>query len=99
MADESEQFISREITVLRGGREGLPVSFDWDGKQFTVGETIAVWSDWGFSAGAPRKKSWRMRRHRNYYRIETTDGSVFELYHDRGLKLSGGKWFLQSRLR
>ncbi len=72
--------------------------FQWQNRKFVIREIIAEWQDYGFSAGAPRKKDWRMRRHRNYYRVETNDGDIYELYHDRGLKIEGGKWVLLSQI-
>jgi hypothetical protein len=99
MGSEPEKFISQEIEVLRHEKTGNPVSFKWDSREYTISDIIAVWPDWGFSAGSPKRKSWRMRRHRTCYRVETTDGNVFELYHDRGLKPGGGNWILQSRLK
>jgi len=98
MSDSAGSFISEEISVTRDERQGHPVSFRWKGIEYSVGEVIACWQDWGFAGGAPARKTWRMRRHRNYYRVETTDGAVFELYHDRGIKITGGKWYLHSRL-
>jgi hypothetical protein len=95
----AEQFISEEITVTRDTVRQDPVSFDWDDRQYLIREIIAVWSDWGFAAGSPRKKSWRMRRHRTCYQVETADGGVYEIYHDRGIKPGGGKWYLHSRLK
>lgn len=98
MTEAPGQFIDAEITVVREPVQGHPVSFRWDGVEYQIRQVIAVWPDWGFPAGAPRRKDWRLRRHRNYYRVETTDGAVFEMYHDRGVKATGGKWILQSRL-
>ncbi len=99
MSSGQEQLISQVITVVRDENQGHPISFEWNKKEYAVREIIAVWPDWGFSSGSPNRKNWRMRRHRNCYRVETTDGAVFELYHDRGLKISGGKWILHTRLK
>jgi hypothetical protein len=98
MPSRREQFIRQEIDVVRDKKSGDPVSFRWNDAEYRINNVIAVWPDWGFAAGSPRRKNWRMRRHRNCYRVETVDGAVFELYHDRGLGLSGGKWILYSRL-
>jgi hypothetical protein len=98
MSSSREEFISREISVVRDETTGRPVSFTWDGRTYIIREIIAVWPDWGFAAGAPRRKTWRMRRHRNYYRVETEDGEIFELYHDRGVKSERDAWILQSRV-
>ena len=98
MPEGPGQFIGRPITVARDETMGQPISFCWDEREYTVCQVIAAWQDWGFSAGSPKRKNWRMRRHRNWYRVETADGAVFELYHDRGLSLTGGEWILHSRL-
>ena len=96
---DQDKFISEEIVVARDDDRQEPISFSWDGKDFCVREIIAVWSDYGFSSGAPRKKNWRMRRHRTCYRVETTDGAVYEIYHDRGIKAGGGKWYLLAQVK
>ena len=92
------EFISQEVAVVRDESSGDPISFVWDSREYRIETIIAAWPDWGFSAGAPQRKNWRMRRHRNFYRVETADGAVFELYHDRGLKLEGGRWILHCRI-
>jgi len=98
MIAEPGKFISQEIEVVRDENSGDPISFTWDGRDYEIGTIIAAWPDWGFSAGAPKRKNWRMRRHRNFYRVETVEGGVYELYHDRGLKPEGGRWILHSRI-
>jgi len=98
MDSPREEFISRDISVTRDKKTGRPVSFRWDNRTYTVKEIIAVWPDWGFPAGSPRRKTWRMRRHRNYYRVETEGGEIFELYHDRGIKGDSNTWILQARI-
>jgi hypothetical protein len=95
---DRQEFISEEITVVRDKNLGNPVSFRWRDRDYIIKDVVAAWADWGFPAGAPRKKDWRLRRHRNYYRVETADGAVFELYHDRGVKLAPGTWVLYRRL-
>lgn len=66
-----------EGTILR------PVAFRWRGAVFTVQRILRDWQDWRFPEGAPRKKNWRMRRHRNVFVVQTNEGRVFELYFDR----------------
>ena len=95
---EPAEFISQEITVVRREADGRLLSFVWGDRQYVIREVIAVWPDYGFSAGAPKRKNWRMRRHRTCYRVETTDGDVYDLYHDRGVRGEVGVWILQSRI-
>lgn len=98
MGPDPEKFISQEISVSRDEDSGRPVSFTWNGRVYQVKEIIAVWPDWGFPPGSPKRKNWRMRRHRNYYRVETAGGEVFELYHDRGIKAESDTWVLQTQI-
>jgi len=99
MDSAPDKFVSQEISVVRDQQSGQPESFVWNDKVYRVQEIIAVWPDYGFSAGAPKKKNWRMRRHRNWFRLETTQNEIFEIYHDRGIKPGEGKWILAARLR
>lgn len=92
------KFISQAITVSREEQSGKLLSFEWNGEIYTIRDIIATWPDWGFAAGAPKRKTWRMRRHRTCYRVETTEGAVFDLYHDRGLTGDGGQWILKTRI-
>jgi hypothetical protein len=99
MKPSREKFISAEIEVLRNSNTGLPESFVWDDRDFVIKNIIAAWPNHGYSAGSPRKKNWRMRRHRNCYQVETIEGDIFEMYHDRGIKLDGGKWILLTKIK
>jgi len=88
------KLVSERITVACEGEPSRPASFVWHGETFNVAEVLATWQDWGFSGGAPRRRTWRMRRHRTYFRVRTADERVFELYLDRGAKSL--QWFLHS---
>lgn len=92
------KFISKKIRVVEDGSPKRPARFYWDETEYVVTEVIAQWQDWGFSEGAGTR-NWRNRRHRNCYHVKTADGSEFELYLDRGAKLTGGDWFLLSKLK
>jgi len=85
------RFVGEEILVETSGEDGMPVSFLWHGRTYKVDEVLRVWQDWGFSLDrAPRKQSWRARRHRNCYIVSSGEGR-FEIYRDRGPK---GGWTL-----
>jgi hypothetical protein len=72
-----------------------PAAFVWRGERHVVKRVLEVWQDHGFSDKRPRAHEWWERRHRNYYRVQTETGEVWELYLDRG---SGRrKWYAARR--
>ena len=83
-----------EVELPEGTVLPSPVAFTLRGERWVVAETLQAWADHGFPPGVKRR-SWLERRHRNYFRVRTEDGSVWELYLDR----SGGarKWFASRR--
>ena len=97
----SGAFIGRDIEVTTGGDIREPVSFTLDGTEHAVVEVLESWPDYGFG-NAPRKRThWWQRHHRNYYRVKTTQGEIFEIYYDRGTSLAHPerkKWFLTRQL-
>ena len=95
------QFFGRQIDVTVGGEIKVPVSFRLDDREYLISDIIAAWHDYGFGKSPSRRKRWWQRRHRNYYRVKTTDGEVFEIYYDRGTNLrhpERKKWFLYRQL-
>jgi len=77
------QMYSEEIVVKCEGEPSRPVSFKWRDEHFQIERILKSWQDWGFPAGAPRRKNWRLRRHRNYFKVCSKGGRVFEIYLDR----------------
>ena len=71
-------FVSEPINVSRNKKDNSPVRFEWRG--------------WKFPAGV-HKPTWRQRRHRNYFKIEASDGKIYEIYMDRQ-KAHEPAWFL-----
>ncbi len=92
------KFISQPIDVTEAPSPRRPAKFLWNGVEYEIEEIIAQWQDWHFSAGVSAR-NWRSRHHRNCFRVRTSDGSVFELYLDRGTKLNDGKWYLHMKIR
>ena len=96
------QFFGREVEVTTKGEVKVPVSFRLDNHEYKIAEIVDDWQDYGFGpADARRKRKWRQRRHRNYYRVKTTGGEVFEIYYDRGTSLKHPerkKWILHRQL-
>lgn len=95
------QFFGKEIEVTVSGEVNFPTSFRLGDREYVVSEIIEAWPDYGFGRSHLRRKRWWQRRHRNYYRVKTTEGEVFEIYYDRGTSLEYAerkKWFLYRQL-
>ena len=91
-AARSRQFIGEEIEMLETAEGGRPVRLRFRNQEHCITEVRQQWQDFGFSA-ATFKKSWRNRRHRNYYEVLTDQGRHFLIYFDRGVKMeSRKKW-------
>ena len=93
------QFFSEKIKVKVDETKKAPVSFIWNKKEYIIIEQIAVWQDWGFPKGSPKAKNWRLRHHRNYYRVQTEEDEVFEIYLDRKTKNEEGEWYLYQKIK
>ena len=95
------QFFGREIEVSVSGEVEVPASFRLDDREYVIVEIVEAWPAYGFGLSPLRRKRWWQRRHRNYYRVKTTQGEVFEIYYDRGTSLKNPerrKWFLHRQL-
>jgi hypothetical protein len=95
------EFFGRQIEVATSGEVKVPVSFRLDDREYIISEVLESWPDHGYGKSPPKRKKWYHRRHRNYYRVKTTEGDVFEIYYDRGTKLEHPerkKWFLSRQL-
>jgi hypothetical protein len=94
-------FFGREVKVTVSGEIKAPASFRLDDREYVIDKIIDFWHDHGFGRSPLKRKKWWQRRHRNYYRVKTTEGEVFELYYDRGTNLEHPerkKWFLSRKL-
>lgn len=78
------EFIGREIEVTVEGGVKAPVAFRLGDREHEIAEILDAWQDHGFGLAEPLRKNWRLRHHRNYYRVRTSDGETFEIYMDRG---------------
>lgn len=116
MMDEP-RFIGEEILVeydqppLLEKKPGCPDRFIWQEKTFLVVEMLAEWHDYrrrgrmarnmqpAHAAIAEQRGSWGVGR--DYFRVSTTGGRIFELYYDRAPKDADrrkGAWFLYREL-
>lgn len=97
----SQRFLGKEIQVKVTGELRHPVSFRLEGREHAIQEILAAWPDHGFGSAPPSRKRWWLRHHRNYYRVRTTAGDIFELYYDRGVSLKNPKyrkWYASRQL-
>jgi hypothetical protein len=96
------EFVGRPIEVRTTGEVRVPASFRLEDREYEVAEVLEAWQDHGFGMASPLKKNWRLRHHRNYFRVRTTEGEVYELYLDRtrvGLRHGAPRrWFLYRKL-
>ena len=95
------QFFGQEVQVTVSGEVKVPTAFRLGEREYVISELIVAWPDHGFGLDERRRKRWWQRRHRNYYRVRTTEGEVFEIYYDRGANLNHPerkKWFLHRQL-
>ena len=95
------QFFGREIEVTVDDQVKAPVSFQLGDREYVIAQIIDAWHDYGFGHSPLRHRNWWQRRHRNYYRVKTTGGEVFEIYYDRGTSLrypENRRWFLYRQL-
>jgi len=72
------EFISQEITVLFAAKPGPPTSFIWHDVEHNIAKVRHMQSRPDF------RNPWYLRRHRDYYVVETGAGEVYEIYHHRG---------------
>jgi hypothetical protein len=81
-------FISQKIEVEYQQEPGrrVPLSFFWDHKTFEIREIISSWEDHGLPAARLKRPHWWQRRHRVHYLVQTREGSMYEIYWDRGSK-------------
>lgn len=90
-----EEFVGKAIKVIYDFEHLQPTSFIWENKEYKIAEIIDSYQDFGFSAAAPKKKNWRIRKHRNYWIVKTSGRVKFKIYLDRA---SGQRnWFIFSK--
>ena len=117
MALKPHRFIGQEIEVAFDQEPALrkkppcPDRFHWDGACYHVKTLLSQWHDFTRrgrmarnmrpenAAKARRRGSWGVGRF--YFRVETRDGRIFDLYYDRAPKNAAdrmGSWFLDQEL-
>lgn len=111
-----KKFIGEEIDVvfntppLFSKQPGCPDGFIWRNQKYSIVKILMAWQDFS-RRGSPEKNmspehaerarlkgSWGVGRY--YFRIETSEGEIFEIYYDRTPEKStdrSGHWFLLNR--
>ena len=95
------RFIGQEIEVQEEGAVKQPVAFAWQGRRYRIAQIEEQWVDTSTGMDSRRRGRWWQRRHRDCFRVRTEGGEVFEIYHDRGVKLAERgrwKWYLFRQL-
>lgn len=92
-------------------KPGCPDGFVWDGETYRIVEMLAEWHDYSRSgrmatnmrpehaAAAERRGSWGVGR--DYFRVRTDSGQIFDLYYDRApknIRNRKGQWILYREL-
>ena len=111
------RFIGEEIEVgfdrppMLEKKPGCPDRFTWDEESFEVVRMLQEWRDYrrrgrmasnmrpAHAAVAEQRGSWGVGR--DYFRVRTASGRIFELYYDRAPTDAGrrkGAWFLYREL-
>jgi len=114
---EPVRFIGRPITVAFDRppayekKPSCPDRFQWRGETYHVVELLGEWHDYtrrgrmannmspAHAARASRVGSWGVGR--DYFRVRTDSGRIFDLYYDRAPKSVDdrkGAWFLYREL-
>ena len=78
-----EAFFGQQISVGRDPETREPTSFSFKDETHEVARIMTAWQDYGFPNDG-RKHTWRQRHHRNYYRVETSEGRKFEILLRQG---------------
>jgi hypothetical protein len=107
------RFIGEQISVefdqapALDKRPGCPDRFVWQGQTFEITEKLSEWHDYrrrgrmahnmrdSHLRSAARQGSWGVGR--DYHRVRTHTGRIFDLYYDRapdGTDQRKGTWFL-----
>ncbi len=110
-AEEIEVRFDKEPTLEK--KPGLPAAFTWRGQEYVIVELLGEWHDYrkrGTSktfyekergtywvTKTQRQGSWGVGR--DYYRVRTESGEVFDIYYDRAPKGQSrkGQWILSRR--
>ncbi len=111
-SEEIEVHFDREPLIEK--KPGLPSRFTWRGQEYIIVELVKEWHDYRLRGNpkcryekergsywvrsSQKRGSWGVGR--DYYRVRTQTGGVFDIYYDRApIKGRKGGWVLYRRVR
>lgn len=91
-------------------KPGLPAAFTWRGKPYKITKLLKEWHDYrergkmkeflskkGPEMKSGKRGSWGVGR--DYYRVLTDSGEIFDIYYDRRpVKQKKGEWVLLKKV-
>jgi Domain of unknown function (DUF6504) len=81
------------VSPMGTGRPGLPRTFSWNGRSFSVVEVLEEWKE----SGDCRHGSGERYVRKHWFRIRATEGLEMSIYFERQRRSSGGsRWRLYS---
>jgi len=85
--------MSFSVSAMAMGKPGLPRTFSWRGRRFSVLEILEEWKE----SGDCRHGSGERYLRKHWYRVRTTDNLEMKIYFERQARSSGGsRWRLYS---
>ena len=90
-----ESFLAEEITVETAEMSPRPVCFKWRGETYRVMEVVHERVDTGFGKLPAHSRKWYTRRHRRYYIVRDSEGTLFEIYLDYANRKKQSWWLLR----
>jgi phosphoribosylglycinamide formyltransferase-1 len=84
---------SFSVSTMAMGQPGLPGTFSWKGRKYSVTEVVEEWKE----AGDCRHGSGERYVRKHWFRIKTRQGPEMKIYFERQKRSSGGsRWRLFS---
>jgi len=79
------RFVGEAIEVEYEKQSGLwwPLALQWRGRRYPITRVVSHWEDHTWRHVPPSQRRWYNQRHRNYFLVQTEDGSIFEIYMRR----------------
>jgi phosphoribosylglycinamide formyltransferase-1 len=85
--------MSFSVSPMAAGKPGLPRTFSWKGRRFSVLQVLEEWKE----AGDCRHGSGERYVRKHWFRVRTTEELEMKIYFERQGRSSGGsRWRLYS---